>query len=178
MQIAREAKMKLDETAVRILHQEYERGASLRVLADGAGISKEWLSTLFKRHGLKVRPRGKQSEHQIDLQDLLMAYLPDKSIAQLTEELGLPASCRGQVRRMLKSRNLTWKKTRGRYTDTQLLDLLRGLASRLGRAPTLAELGAEPRMPAHTTFALRFGSYNKAQEAAGLMPHPRGGRKQ
>ena len=60
---------------------------------------------------------------------------------------------------------------RRRYTDEQILEALRGSATRLGRSPTMKEFGADPGAGMHPqTVIEHFGTWNAAKRAAGLMP--------
>jgi hypothetical protein len=60
---------------------------------------------------------------------------------------------------------------RRRYSDEQILDELRRCAGRAGRAPTMKEFGADPKTRVHPqTVVERFGTWNAAQRAAGLVP--------
>jgi hypothetical protein len=60
---------------------------------------------------------------------------------------------------------------RRRYSDEQILAELRASAERLGRSPTMREFGADPRTKVHPRTAIgRFGSWNEAKRAAGLVP--------
>ena len=57
-----------------------------------------------------------------------------------------------------------------RRSDEQLLDHLRAFADEHGRPPTATEIDEDDTLPSDTTFQRRFGSWNKAIEAAGLTP--------
>jgi Homing endonuclease associated repeat len=60
---------------------------------------------------------------------------------------------------------------RRRYSNEQILSELRASAERLGRSPTMREFGADPRAKVHPqTVIERFGSWNDAKRAAGLVP--------
>ena len=60
---------------------------------------------------------------------------------------------------------------RRRYSDDQILAELRAAAERLGRSPTMREFGADPQTKIHARTAIeRFGSWNEAKRAAGLVP--------
>ncbi len=58
-----------------------------------------------------------------------------------------------------------------RYSDAQILAELAGCAERLGRSPTMREFGADSGARAHPqTVVEHFGSWNRAQRLAGLVP--------
>jgi hypothetical protein len=59
-----------------------------------------------------------------------------------------------------------------RYSDEQLLSILRTLAAALGRSPSVSDMHARRDLPAPRTYTYRFGSWNAALAAAGLEPHP------
>jgi len=59
-----------------------------------------------------------------------------------------------------------------RYTNDELVGMLRDLADDLGHAPTHSELKARDELPASSTFRRRFGSWRGALQAAGLCPAP------
>ena len=58
------------------------------------------------------------------------------------------------------------------YSKPELIALLRGLARKLGRAPTRKELTTSRAMPGLTTYLRRWGSWRRAVEAAGLTETP------
>jgi Homing endonuclease associated repeat len=60
---------------------------------------------------------------------------------------------------------------RKRYSDDEILDQLRTCAAALGRSPTMREFEAHAGASVHPqTVIERFGSWNAAKRAAGLMP--------
>jgi Homing endonuclease associated repeat len=60
---------------------------------------------------------------------------------------------------------------RRRYSDEQLITELQASARRLGRSPTMREFAADQATPVHPqTIVERFGSWNTAKRAAGLVP--------
>jgi len=60
---------------------------------------------------------------------------------------------------------------RRRYSDGQILDELRACAGRAGRSPTMKQFAADPETRIHPqTVIERFGTWNAAQRAAGLVP--------
>jgi hypothetical protein len=60
---------------------------------------------------------------------------------------------------------------RKRYTDEEILEQLRSCADALGRSPTMREFQSHPGTSAHPqTVIERFGSWNSAKRAAGLVP--------
>lgn len=61
------------------------------------------------------------------------------------------------------------------YTDEQILSDLQKLARELGRTPSINDIKEASKLGkcvSSRTFYLRFGSYNVAVEAAGLVPNP------
>ena len=60
---------------------------------------------------------------------------------------------------------------RRRYSDEQILAELRASAVRVGRSPTMKEFAADAEASVHPqTVIERFGSWNAAKRAAGLVP--------
>jgi hypothetical protein len=60
---------------------------------------------------------------------------------------------------------------RKRYTDEEILGQLRSCAARLGRSPTMREFAEDEATTVHPqTVIERFGSWNRAKRAAGLVP--------
>lgn len=60
------------------------------------------------------------------------------------------------------------------YTRDELIQLLRGAAESLGRAPVTRDL-ASKGLPSQKTLVQMFGSFNEALEAAGLDARPQNG---
>lgn len=58
--------------------------------------------------------------------------------------------------------------TQKRYTDDELIALLRVLASDLNKRPTQREILRDDRMPTHHTYIKRFGSMREAMVLADL----------
>jgi len=60
---------------------------------------------------------------------------------------------------------------RKRYSDEEILGQLSSCAQRLGRSPTMREFANDPETGIHPqTVIERFGSWNRAKRAAGLVP--------
>ena len=60
---------------------------------------------------------------------------------------------------------------RKRYSDADILGQLKSSADRLGRSPTMREFADDPETTIHPqTVIERFGSWNRAKRAAGLVP--------
>jgi hypothetical protein len=60
---------------------------------------------------------------------------------------------------------------RRRYTDPEILAQLAVCAERLGRSPTMREFAGDPATTVHPqTVIERFGTWNRAKRAAGLVP--------
>ena len=80
---------------------------------------------------------------------------PYRAVAAIDPEA--LASFRSQIRR--------------RYSDDQILAQLRASAERLGRSPTMKEFAADGEATVHPqTVIERFGTWNAAKRAAGLVP--------
>ena len=60
---------------------------------------------------------------------------------------------------------------RKRYSDEDILDQLKSCAARLRRSPTMREFSEDAETTIHPqTVIERFGSWNRAKRAAGLVP--------
>jgi hypothetical protein len=60
---------------------------------------------------------------------------------------------------------------RKRYSDAEILGQLKSSAERLGRSPTMREFAEDEGTTIHPqTVIERFGSWNQAKRAAGLVP--------
>jgi HNH endonuclease len=60
---------------------------------------------------------------------------------------------------------------RKRYSDAEIIGQLESCAGRLGRSPTMREFADDPETTIHPqTVIERFGSWNRAKRAAGLVP--------
>src|SRR5438874_1286091 len=60
---------------------------------------------------------------------------------------------------------------RKRYSDEEILGQLKSSATRLGRSPTMREFSDDAETTIHPqTVIERFGSWNRAKRAAGLVP--------
>jgi hypothetical protein len=60
---------------------------------------------------------------------------------------------------------------RKRYSDAEILGQLKASAERLGRSPTMREFAEDEGTTIHPqTVIERFGSWNRAKRAAGLVP--------
>jgi len=60
---------------------------------------------------------------------------------------------------------------RKRYSDAEILGQLKSSAKRLGRSPTMREFAEDEGTTIHPqTVIERFGSWNRAKRAAGLVP--------
>ena len=60
---------------------------------------------------------------------------------------------------------------RKRYSDEEILGQLKSCAARLGRSPTMREFSEDAETTIHPqTVIERFGSWNRAKRAAGLVP--------
>jgi Homing endonuclease associated repeat len=60
---------------------------------------------------------------------------------------------------------------RKRYSDEDILGQLKSCAERLGRSPTMREFSEDTETKIHPqTVIERFGSWNRAKRAAGLVP--------
>lgn len=61
---------------------------------------------------------------------------------------------------------------KNKYTDEELLTMLKKKASELGRSPSQNEVCADKNMPSSSAISRRFGSYSAALKKIGLEPVP------
>lgn len=57
-----------------------------------------------------------------------------------------------------------------KYTDEELITLIRKLAREIGQIPTIRSINSADGYPKATVFTKRFGSWNNALLKAGLEP--------
>ncbi len=62
--------------------------------------------------------------------------------------------------------------SRKKYSDSELLDILRSEFKKLGRTPTVAYFNKTSNLPSSIIFQKRWGSWNNAVIKAGLEPNP------
>ena len=78
-----------------------------------------------------------------------------------------PNKIKGQSTKAPKA---TYQRT-SKFNKDMLIELLKMKAAELGHTPTWADVTLDKRLPSPSTYAVKFGTYNKAVEAAGLKPH-------
>ena len=148
-----------------IRRMRVEEGVDLQVIADRYGVSRERVRQVLAREGMGDRPQGRAARC------VLCAYSSDKTILEIAEEAGVAIST---ARAALKRNGLTYQhRMRGpgrRYTDKELLDLLRQLGEKLGRTPTARDMIAVCP-PSQMVYHKQFGSLSNAQRLAGFEPN-------
>lgn len=84
----------------------------------------------------------------------------------------------GSWKGALRRADLGKRGRKPQYSEEGLLEMLRHIAERLGRAPTSSELALMDNVPSAATYANRFGSWTVALERAGIKgKQVRRGRK-
>lgn len=142
-------------------------------------------SAALEAAGLPLNPRvvGYDRETLLEMLEQLATDLGRTPTTGDLARRGLPCSVTyarhfGSWPAALAEIGLEPKAGNTRYGREELLDILRTLDKRLGRPPSQAELSRRENLPHPSTYKQRFGSWNKALEAAGLRPrYPRGGRE-
>ena len=139
------------------------------------------ISSALETAGLKSRRRLPHSTYTDEqllqiLRDLAVELDQSPTIRVLNNRRNLPSS--GTYIRHFETWNTALKaaglETRHRrprrpvYTNKQLLQTLRDLATNLERSPTYLDLWKCQDVPARATYLQRFGTWNAALEAAGL----------
>jgi hypothetical protein len=140
-----------------------------------------WTAAL-RAAGLPVDPHsvGYDRETLLEMLRGLVAELGRTPVGRELAELGLPwdatyAKHFGSWTAALAELGLEPKAGNTRYERNELLDVLRDLDRELGHPPSQAELREREGLPHPSTYKYRFGSWNKALEAAGLTPRRRMG---
>jgi hypothetical protein len=140
-----------------------------------------WTKAL-RAAGLPVDPHsvGYDRETLLEMLRELVAELGRVPVSRELPGLGLPnhvtyAKHFGSWAAALAEIGLEPKVGNTRYGRDELLDVLRDLDRVLGHAPSQAELKEQEGLPHPSTYKYRFGSWNKALEAAGLTPRCRMG---
>jgi hypothetical protein len=134
-----------------------------------------WTAAL-RAAGLPVDPRsvGYDRETLLEMLRELVAELGRPPVCRELSQLGLPCDATyakhfGSWAAALAEIGLE-PKGNTRYGRDELLDVLRDLDVELGHPPSQAELREREVLPHPSTYKYRFGSWNKALEAAGLTP--------
>lgn len=101
---------------------------------------------------------------------------------QLEQDKTMPSIC--QIKKFYSSLNEalvdaggkihTYRDGATRYPDEDMKRKAIYMAEKLGRAPTTVEWENEPDTCSERVLARRHGSFNKAMEAYGLTPNPKG----
>jgi hypothetical protein len=123
---------------------------------------------------------GYDRETLLEMLRELVAKLGRTPVCRELSQLGLPwaqtyANHFGSWTAALAELGLEPKVGNTRYERDELLAVLRDLDRELGHAPSQAELRKREGLPHPSTYKYRFGSWNKALEAAGLTPRRRMG---
>ena len=145
-----------------------------------------WTSAL-DRAGIKGKKTGRGRKRYTD--EKLLSLLNDAAgqlgrtprVQDLSGMEGFPSPLTYRNRfgswvAALKKAGLkpTTRGGRARYTPEELLDLLKKAANKLGRAPRSSELADIKGLPTYNTYIGRFGTWQNALLAAGLIDGKRG----
>ena len=57
------------------------------------------------------------------------------------------------------------------YSKPELIAILKQKAKKLGRSPKISDMRSDKLVPSYATYQKMFGSWNKALEAADLIPN-------
>lgn len=145
MQTETTATARKEERNQRIVSLHLEQGLSYREIGDRVGLTGEAVRKVIRRAGVT------KEESQ-------------KAKAERRRRAKEEEAARKEAERVDK---FNQKKE-------ELIDYLKRLATKLGRTPTTQDI-LDHDGPTHTTFYRYFGSLQKAQELAGLIPNERGG---
>jgi hypothetical protein len=138
-----------------------------------------WTAAL-RAAGLPVDPHsvGYDRETLLEMLREQVAELGRVPVGRELSALGLPSHVTyakhfGSWTAALAELGLEPKAGNTRYGRDELLEILRDLDRALGHPPSQAELTEQKDLPHPSTYKYRFGSWNKALEAAGLTPRHR-----
>ena len=154
---------------VQKMADQYKSGDTLQKVGDTHGISRERIRQLLAQYGFMGRHYGGISREAV------LAALPGTR-EEVAGRLGVSrARLSGTVIRHQIDPSF-FDKAPGnpqKYSDWELLDHLRQVASRLDRTPGVLDV-ILAKGPSHVLYYTRFGSLTKAQEMAGLTPNKAG----
>ena len=169
-------------------------GWTLRQIGERYGISRQRVDEIVRDRGgpelgdviaaRRARETEIIQERSEDIQRWWRAGLPITTIA---EQLGLPAA---RVQRSIdavltpmdrahRNRSIVMRTRTPRYSDEELIDGVKQVATRVGRTPTQEEYRAQAHelgLASILTLGKRFGGWQASVTAAGLEPlqHGRG----
>jgi DNA-binding CsgD family transcriptional regulator len=176
------------------MRELYDAGATLGEVAGRFGISRERVRQLFRAHGLPTRSIAEAAalrreqlvrEHREQILELIDAGVAPNEIAERLEistQLVHDAVHDDPGRRRLAAFRRTAKtRPKPKYSDEEIIECLRTASVELGGVLTTAEYSNYARTrrfpdgrpwPLHQTPSLRFGSWRRALQLAGLEANP------
>lgn len=174
----------------RQMHELYETGWTLEQVAQEFGVSRERVRQILRQFGYETRSVGESSamkrdqlraQHGPRIRELLAEGL---TTAEAADRLSVTEPFvkayladdpeLNRHRRAYRNR----RAEKPRYSDEELIELLRNASQELGGVLTAAGYTALSRMrklpdgrpwPTHQTHALRFGTWVAALDRAGLQ---------
>jgi hypothetical protein len=177
----------------------YQDGATLKVVGERYGVTRERVRQLFNKAGLATRSRQEASERNRDTirrrieehrKQIVQGFLDTRNLDAVAAQHDVSIST---VKAILKEalpsheyRALTYKPWPKQYTDDELIAFLRQAGAAQDGILSLASYrrfaGARRngrKWPTPQTYSTRFGSWVKALHAAGMqanVPYTLGGK--
>lgn len=135
-----------------------------------------WANAL-ERAGIEPPPSRKYTDDELLV--VLREFADSLGRAPTMEEIQTSESMPGPT--VFKDHFGTWNDAlreagldpvrRAQYTDEELLDTLRDLATILNKTPTMQEIQEREGLPSSSVYQNQFGSWNSAVREAGLEPN-------
>ena len=167
----------------------YEAGASLRDVGRAFNVSGEYVRQVIRDAG--VQPRSAAETYAVKRDRRLgeariavcQMFRETGDVEEVADRLGVPSVLVGQIVRanFSESERRRPNQATKRYSDRELMDFLKEVSEQLGgilTTVTYNKVASTRRTedgrpwPTHQTFFLRFGSWVKALQAAGLAANP------
>jgi hypothetical protein len=166
-----------------------EQGWSLDEIASRFSVSRERVRQILRVHGgpdpqnvAEARRRRVEQQAEARIDELLRLWRAGEDLRSAANALGLQAAaCRSavvrhatEVDRAARKASLAGTRAKARtYSDFDIVDALRSVATRMGRVPTAKEYGGLARTleyPSLPTVLNRMGGWTSALREAGLTP--------
>jgi hypothetical protein len=168
----RHLELRNDRMATDWLSGEYR---SMEVLGKKYGLTRERVRQVLRRYDVKGRDEHPKFHYHEKIAQVCLAA-PNRWRASMLLHMG-PERL-GRIVRTLPEYPEIYAKwsehpPKEHYSDEQLIDNVRQIATDLGRTPSQRELNENGLKISHTTYYRRFGNWAKVCDLAGLPPRKR-----